>query len=272
MCDLADVEQALVELVGAAAYPNGTGQPSAVALPVKAYRGWPLANQLDTDMTATPPKVNVTVFPLSGMTRITTRYPRDWVADGPGPTSLTASITGSTVTIGGAPGVPQMVGIKSAGRGYVYPASNTDTPEIAAAALAALVPGATVLGATVICPADPKLMARVVGYSTIRRELMRQVQGFRITAWCPDRASRDAVGALISLTLAQNPFLALPDGGGRLLYAAADVDDVPTKDRLWRRDFRVTVEYPTTEVMTAPAMLWGIINQSVDGPVPDVTI
>ena len=281
MCDLSDVEQALVDLVAQALYPQGTSQPSAVGINASAYRGWPLAAQLDADMTATKvvngakvadPTANITVFPLAGMTRLTTRYPREWRADGPAPTSLTAAVSGHQVTLGGAAGLAQLVGIRCLGMAYVYQAEPTDTPESTAAALAALVPGAAVSGATVTCPADPKLKARVGGYATIRRELRRQVQGFRVTCWCPDRVSRDAVATCVDQAIAQHTFLTLPNGSGRLTYAAADVDDVPQKDRLWRRDFRVTVEYPTTEVQVAPAMMWGIVSQIVDEPIADTTV
>ena len=272
MCDLSDVEIALVGLVVDAVYPQGIAVSSVVGVPVAAYRGWPSATSLDLDLTGPAtkpagwtPTANVTVFPINGMTRDTTRFERRWVADGPSATTLTAVASGgTTVTISGASGVAQLVGIRSSGVAHVYPASATDTPETTAAALAAMVPGASVAGAIITLPFDRKLAARVGGYSTIRRELRRQVQGLRITVWAPDRASRDAIAKAIDAAIAGHTFLQLPDGPGRLRYVAADVDDVPIKAAIWKRDFRITVEYPTTESKVAPAMMWGVVQQSTD--------
>ena len=279
MADLSDVENALVALCAAAAYPGGTSEPSAVGVPLKVYRGWPSATALDNDLSGPSPKppgwtptANVSVFPISGMTRLTTRFPRAWLADGPGVTTLTATASaGTTVTVAGSSGVAQLVGIRSAGLAYVYPATTADNPSTAAAALAALVPGAVAAGPVITVPHDSRLAARVAGFTTIRRELRRQVQGIRITIWAPDRVSRDAIGAALDLAIARANFIDLPDGPGRLTYTAADVDDVPLKSAIWKRDFRLTVEYPTTEVAAAPAVLWGIAQQADDGQAdPDV--
>ena len=263
MSDLSDVLNALVKLCATALYPTPPATPSTpspvAGSVVSIYPGFPNPT-IEADLKNGIS--HVTAFVLNGMTRITTRRPREWVADGPGPTSLTATVSDSTVTIGGAAGVAQIIGIKSLGVPYTYAASVTDTPATAAASLGALVPGATVSGAVITCPVDRKLLARVVGYATIRRELRRQIQGFRISCWCPSPAVRDLIAKTIDVTLARNPFIPLPDGMERLQYVAPDVNDVPSKSNLWRRDFRITVEYPTTEVMTAPAMLWGTVSTS----------
>ena len=139
------------------------------------------------------------------------------------------------------------------GQAYVYAATATDTPATVAAALAAMVPGSNAVGSVLTVPYDAKLKARTCGFATIRRELRRQVQGIRLTIWAPDRASRDAIGKAVDLAISQTNFLQLYDGPCRLIYVAADVDDVPVKASIWKRDFRITVEYPSTETQIAPS-------------------
>ncbi len=269
MADLSDVETALVQLCADAAYPAGTDQPSACGVPVKAYRGWPSADALNADMAAGV--ANVSVFPISGMTRITTRFMREWLPDGPAATTLTATATSNVVTIAGAAGVPQLVGIRSRGRAYVYQATATDTPDTVATALAALVPGASDNGPMVTVPFDIRTLTRVSGYSTVRRELRRQTQGVRLTIWAPSRVARDAVASAVDQAVAGSDFLQLADGPARLLFMASDVDDVPTKDKIWKRDLRVTVEYATTQSQVVPGVLWGVVQETQNGAaLPDV--
>lgn len=62
------------------------------------------------------------------MTGITTRFMREWLADGPPATSLTAAATPTTATIGGVGGLAQLVGIRTGGRAYIYQATTSDTP------------------------------------------------------------------------------------------------------------------------------------------------
>lgn len=273
MADLSDVESALVDTIAAAIYPNGTVSPSALpaAVAVRTYRGSPNASKLSLDMTASIP--NISVFSLPGFTRETTRYPEDWEMLKLPVTTIAASVVGNHVTFSGTSGVPQFAGIRSGGIPYVYAATPADTPNTVAAALAALVPGATCAGAVVSVPPAPKLTARVLGFSTLGRELRRQKQGMKITFYAPTPALRDTVAAFVDVALSRVRFLALPDGYcGRLRYSGTFVDDVPQKEGLWKRDLRYTVDYPTTEIVVAPPMLWGVVQQAYDVPVSDAAI
>jgi hypothetical protein len=66
MADVSEVGEALVEIIAAAAYPNGTGQPSIGACDIMIYQGWPNPQTIDTDMAAG--KVHISVFPRPGDT------------------------------------------------------------------------------------------------------------------------------------------------------------------------------------------------------------
>ena len=55
---------ALVNVVSAALYPNGTSEASVPGPDCRIYRGWPNSAALDADLAAG--KINVTVFPGGG--------------------------------------------------------------------------------------------------------------------------------------------------------------------------------------------------------------
>ena len=71
MADQSDVEAVLVALASAALYPQGIDADSVCGQPCRVYRGWPNPLALDADLAAG--RVNVTVFPVDGATRNTTR-------------------------------------------------------------------------------------------------------------------------------------------------------------------------------------------------------
>lgn len=263
MADLADVEHALVGAVSAALYPAGVSagpMPASVAgPPVRVRRGWPLKESLDADLKQGI--ANVTVYSVPGSSRLTTRYPEAWRVAVPAVTTISALITGNQVVFSGTTGIAQLVGIRCGGVPYVVLAAPQDTPASVAAALAALIPGASSMGATVTVPNTVHLTARVIGYATLTRELRRQLQALRVTCWCPDSATRDGVAAAVDLAFAKAKFVVTSDQSAcRLLYAGTYPEDGPSKDALWRRDLRYSVDYPTTERKVAPAMLWGVVQ------------
>src|ERR1700744_3522544 len=107
MADTSDVENALKALVIAAVYPNGTSQPSIVAKDLFIERGWPVSAKLDTDLAAG--KAHISIFPPEGMEPNTTRWPREEQLLTAPVHTLTATVNGNTITIGGTVAVPQNV-------------------------------------------------------------------------------------------------------------------------------------------------------------------
>lgn len=137
MADISDVENALVTLCGATLYPNGSSSPSIVNANIRVYRGWPNSGQLDTDLLAGTS--HVTVAEQAGYSRLTGGYLCDSPTNVIGAVTLTASVAGSTVTLGGVPGSGQAVAVVVDGFGYSYTLTGADTLSTAAAALAAVV-------------------------------------------------------------------------------------------------------------------------------------
>jgi hypothetical protein len=265
MPNQADAENALVQLATTALYPSGTGDASAVGTTVRIYRGWPNAAALDADLAAG--NVNVTIFPVPSATRNTTRYPTTWHGCHATP-SLTVTVAGTTATFAGTASTGQLAGILVEGKAYVYRLGSNDTPALVAAVLGAAIMAdrpATVSGASVTTPGAVPI-ARTVADATATAEMRRQVQTFRITAWCPNPSLRDATCAALDPTFAATPFVTLADGSAsRLLFISTTTFDQSQDAALYRRDMLYSVEFPTTLAAVQPSMLFGTVG--LDGTV-----
>jgi hypothetical protein len=220
-----DAELALALLAANALYPTGFSGPSAVLATVRIYRGWPNAAALDADLAAG--RVNVTVFPVPGATRVTTRYPANPIAN-PAIPSLTVSVTDDTATFAGSAAVGQLAGILVDGKPYVYRTALNDTPALIAAILAAAINPdrpAIASGSSVFTPGSVPT-ARTAADATATSELRRQVQTFRVTAWCPTPDLRDATCAVLDPAFAATPFIPLADGTpARLTFVSTTTFD-----------------------------------------------
>jgi hypothetical protein len=272
MAELSEVESVLVSVITQALYPNGTGASSATGDRCKIYRGWPIPANLDADMKSG--FVNVSVFPMDAEQNVT-RYSADWLSNPTPPITLTMTVSGQTVTVGGTPRCPLNAAILVNGKAFIHPLQATDTPTSIATALAALInttTAATSLGPVVTVPGTAKLDARIGAVGTVIQELKRQKKSFRITIWCNHPLVRDAIAGIIDPALASLTFLSLTDGtGGRIRYDRTHPDDSSQKSGLYRRDLVYSVEYGTTRALKTAEVVSEVINisggQDGDGPV-----
>lgn len=274
MADVIDVQTALVALAAAALYPNGTGQPSAAGgVPCKVYAGWPTESQLDSDLAVGT--AHVTVFPRPEE-RNTTRFSQDWQPQTINSATLTLTINGQQITVGGVvppANNPHNLSILANGKPYVYAVQTSDTLNSIAAALAALIaadlPGTSAAGAVVNLPGTGRIGAARVGVTgTAIREVRRQERHFQITVWADTPTHRDAVAQPVDQVLATTKFLTMPDGfAARLIYRGSPVSDNMQKTRLFRRDLIYLVEYATTQAETETQITQEQLNVSarVDG-------
>jgi hypothetical protein len=260
----ADAEIALALLAATALYPTGLAGPSAVTATVRIFRGWPNAAALDADLAAG--RVNVTIFPVPGATRVTTRFPANPIANPTTPT-LTVSVTDNTATFSGNALAGQLAGLLVDGKPYVYRTANGDTPALVAAILAAAINAerpALCSGSSVFTPGTIPT-ARTAADATATTELRRQIQTFRITAWCPAPDLRDITCAALDPVFAATPFLTLSDGtAARLTFNSTTTFDQSQDASLYRRDLLYAVEFPTTLVATQPSMLFGTVGIGAD--------
>jgi len=261
MADQSDVENALVALAATALYPNGSGSPSLPGPDCRVYRGWPNSSALDTDLAAG--RINVTVFPQGEPGRNTTRYLQHWLGSPVQPT-LTATVSGVSVTIGGSASPGQLVGILVNNSSYVYSTQAGDTLDLVAANLASFARIDWIVslsGSSLAIPGAGRVVARVAAAAPVVQELRRQDQRFRITCWCPTPTTRDASTSAIDLLLAGFQFIDLADGTqGRIQYRGSLVFDQSQDALLYRRDLIYDVEYPTTITALQPAMLFGDVG------------
>jgi hypothetical protein len=258
MADQSDVENALVALAASAIYPNGSGSPSLPGPNCRIYRGWPNSAALNADLAAGV--INVTIFPRGEPGHNTSRYSQQWHGS-PTQTTLTASVSGVSVTIGGTAGPGQLVGILVNQASYVYCSQASDTPSTVAANLATSIRADWIVnmsGAVLTIPGAGTVLARVVASASVMQEARRQKQEFRITCWCPTPATRDVSASAVDLLLAGCQFIDLADGSqGRVQYRGTLVFDQSQDALLYRRDLLYDVEYPTIITALHPAMLFG---------------
>jgi hypothetical protein len=261
MADISDVEVALASAVGAALYPGGTGQATAGGYPCRIARGEPNAEALNSDLNAGI--INVTIRAIGKMARNTTRYFNDaQLGAAQPPVPLAVSMAGCVATFSGAGGAGAVAGVYASGAAYSHATVAGDTPASVAAALAALVPGATASGASLTLPATGGTpLAAVYGNAQVITELRRQEQGFAVmvSAHTPD--ARSAVAGVLDAALAAVDFLALADGSaGRLRYRSTEIDDVPSRANMWKRTLTYTVEFGTTATQTVTQAAFGVLT------------
>jgi hypothetical protein len=250
VADLSDVEAALVEAIGAAV--------SGVPFACRVYRGWPVPAALSASLAAGG--VDISVFPVPGSTRNTTR----WQASGilpPPPPALTVSVAGNAATFGGVASLGQVAGVAVGKATYVHRTAAGDSPELVASILAGAVEAdtrCTAMGATLTVAGVTTILARVAADATIVTELRRQAQDIRVSVWAPTPALRDTVAAMVDVGLAGAVFLDLPDRScARISYRSTESIDDAQDDSLYQRDLILEAEYATTVSGAAPAMLFG---------------
>jgi hypothetical protein len=257
MSDISDVQNALVAMVAAAVYPNGTGASSVSGKDIVVYAGWPTSSRLDADLVVE--KAHVTVFQTDVETN-KTRYGKDWADQTVNAAGLAIAAVGQQITITGALPVPyrqENVSIHIGIKVYVLAALAGDTPATLAAALAVLIavdwPGVAAAGGVITLPGAANITAALIGVTgTTVRVLRTQDRVFQITVWSATPAQREMIGAALDVALAAVERFTLPDGfGARLIYRNSHVTDQLQKAKLYRRDFQYSVEYSTTQAMAA---------------------
>jgi hypothetical protein len=276
MADQADVETALAGIVGGVLYPNGTLQPCAVpGVVCRVFRGWPTPAALEADLAAG--RVNVSIRAAAGSTRVTTRYSDEWSIPQPTQPTLSAVVQDTTVIFSGDAKAGQLAALLVDGRAVVHRTRDGDTPTGVAASLTAQLrqlgtspwDSASASGATVAVPGARQVIARIVADQTAIRETRRQRQNFTVTCWCPDPATRDAVGSIIDAVLSAVDFLALGDGtSGRLRFVDSVMTDRWEDLTLYRRDLTYSVDYATTITTVLPCLVVQGTEVSPNGQPP----
>ena len=279
MTDLAQIEKDVVTFIAAGIYPSAylpgdyaqtNVQWSGSYGHAKTYRGWPESANLNGDLAAG--YAHVSVFSEPGMSRLTTRWSPVWTQAVPAATpTITATVSGATVTIGGTVAAGQVIGVEHGPPANqvntVYRVLASDTLASIAASLAAGIPGASAAGAVLTVPSTIHLHATIEADQSAYFIARQQQQGIRVSVWCPTPSARDALASAVDIALTTIGLA--PDGTGFqgrwqtidgsqafLRYAGTFINDMPSKDRLWRRDLRVTVEFSQCITGTMPRVVF----------------
>ena len=294
MADTADVEKALVAACGSVLFPAGgyvlnSLAPSAVlaapptnpagtpvAVTCRLYRGWPGTDTLNSDLAKG--YANVSVYPDAGVGRNSTRYLTRWWPTSAATPTLTVSVTQltstSTLTLAGTLAAGQVVTVNVgpglAPQSYAYGVLASDTPSTIAAAVAALIPGASALGGAVSVPSNA-VVASVTQPGSgmwLTRQIM---QRYQVNIWAPSPHARDAVAGAVDAALAQTFRLTVPDASPTVMtYGGTLISDFPARQAEWNRRLLLMVEYCTTAVEALPTFAAGSTAAVVNGSTVDL--
>lgn len=255
MADSSDVEAAIVGLIVGALYPNGTSRPGAIASICSVERGWP--TEADIRQATTSGKQIIRVHAVSGMGADAERYLRIETGKAGLAPTLQVSLADPVATFSGASTAGLVVAVVSGGHAYSYTTVEADTPTSVAAAVAALITGATASGADVTLPDSggiPIVGVFASGVGTI--EIGRERQMFNISVWATSPDLRDAIMRTVNPALALTYRMTMPDGTTAIRIGKAiqfsGPDDMPSRAQVWRRDVRLAWEYPITLTQTLP--------------------
>lgn len=264
MPDLADIEAAMVNVITATLYPQGTSQESLLGVPCRIYRGWPTPATLNGDLTSGV--VNVTVAPDPDIGRTTTRFALSWTRHA-SEQALFAQVRDDKISVSGRPAVGQIIGVLVDGHAHIYQVRELDTIGGIAANLAAMIRSSRVVhlsGNDLIIPGVVQLVARTVTNGRTFREARRQERELRAVAWCPGPDLRDRIAGSIDHAFAGTPFLTIADDvQARITYKGTSIYDQAQNSQLYRRDLIYTAEYPTILIDDVPAMLFGDLGYNI---------
>jgi hypothetical protein len=258
VADLSDVEDALLQQLFLILYPNGLSAPSVLDATIHLYRGWPIPLALNSDISSGI--TNVSVFPLPGSTRNTTRWGSATYLVTSG-SALLVSASLNTVSFSGFTAAGQLAGVLIDNAAYVYAVQAGDTPGLVAASLAALirVDRICLLSGTMITVSGAtRIIARTTAAADELQEWGRQEQGLRVSVWAPSPIIRDTICGVIGGAMAPVNFLTLADTtSARIRYRSTATLDDGRDSYTYRRDIVYDVEYATTTPLTQPTMLFG---------------
>lgn len=253
MADESQVAEALATIIAGIVYPSGSDQPSIVGNTCRIYRGWPGAAALDADLL--DDVLNVSVFSRPGMVRNTTRWLQIEKPQPATPPTIAATVAGAVVTFAGTITAGNLVGIQIGTTGFGYQVQALDTLASIATYFATLL-GGTSAGPAVTVPTNKPVQANTLAQGTATRETRRTEQGFMVTVWAPDPATRDAVSAAIDNPLSDMPFIPVGIEVARLRFQTTMSSDKAENENLYRRDLIYHIEYGTQIVTTPPRALF----------------
>jgi hypothetical protein len=256
MADITDVETAMVNIVAAAIYPNGTSQasilpPNISNVPASASiaRGWPLPACLDADLPAG--NAQITVFPLGGSASQTYQLLDQTYTIQAATVATTATLSGNTVTVSGQPATGEFLTLIIDDMVIVSQGGTTTAAMLAALATEAQgkgYPGSSATATTLTIPAGHSLVMRQGGVGIQGKVIHRQKHSIMVTVWAPSDAVRTAAAIAADIALKEHIKITMPDTSQCILrYQRTMSSDQQEKAMIYRRDLIYEAEFATVE-------------------------
>jgi hypothetical protein len=209
MASLGDVLSVLVQNTTNAIYPNGLLNPSTAGVDTTIISGWPIRNKIDHVLSSG--KALVTVFPTNKV-KVVTKFERVFQELSKSIPTITATISGNTVNIGGNISVPQAVMVFVNGTAYSYEVQEADTLDDIANNISLLIPDSSAFGTVISIVGNVyKLSSTIINNGIAAYELSRQERVFLIRCWTTSPVIRDNIINSIDISFKKNYRITLPD-------------------------------------------------------------
>lgn len=246
MADVSQVGNALADMIAASIYPDGDESEPATGRQTRIFQGWPAPDQLLSDMANG--FVNVSIYPRNDEKQLS-HLLQDWTELGVQAPTITATVSGSSITIGGVNSqIQQTIAVIIGGNSWVYQVMPDDSVISIATALGAMVGG--IVSESIVTVSGGSITARVGTKGSLIKELRRQSRTFQVTVWAGCFDARDDASIFVDSALAENYRFCLPDGSVAMLrYLISIQDDGKQQAGIYRRDMLYQVEYATTKTI-----------------------
>jgi hypothetical protein len=248
MASLEQVRTAICNFIEGAVYPDGLSQPSVAGVDIEIAPLWPPPNYLERVFAAG--KAHVSVWEPPGTEKKTTLSFPEEIVTSTNTATLIMTVGNPTITLSGtitAGEIAVVVINKNSGSSYSYTVEVGDTLDTIASALAALIPGAAVVGTVITISSAWNIIARVSVITNIQKNLKRQKRLFWIVNWSPTIAIRNSISDAIDVALPETPYIPLDTlYSGRILYENHHSLGYLEKQKCYRDDFWISVDWETT--------------------------
>ncbi|MEN4587112.1 hypothetical protein ABEI17_21500 [Pantoea agglomerans] len=251
MASTDDVARYLARRVAGVVYPGGCQLPGIVNASVKIYPGWPVPGTLQQDIDNGG--VHISVWPLPTERKISTALGRPFRLMAKGKPTLQFTVNGTTIGVSGVASSLTNVLITLNRKTFSFHFRAGTTAGRAIHALSAALPKSFTVLSSVCIPLAEHLSISVTTAGTAVKELHRQIKDFQITVWAPAPGLRDRIGSAIDTALSEQCHIDLNDGApAQLLYTRQSDSDRSENWHVYRRDLIFSVNYATTQAITAP--------------------
>ncbi|MCS3401408.1 MULTISPECIES: hypothetical protein [Pantoea] len=259
MASVGDVCLFIAKQVEDTIYPGGNRLPGIINAAVKIYPGWPVPGSLESGIDAGG--VHISVWPLPAERKLSCALGRPWRILPECEPSLQITVNGNVISFSGVSSALTNVGLRLDGKDYSFQFRPQTTAEEAVKILSGAFPHIFTVGRSLYVLNAENISVTVTTAGLAVRELHRQVKDFQVTVWAPSPVLRERIGSAIDGTLSEQCHIDLNDGvPAQLLYLRQFDSDKAESWHVYRRDLFFSVNFATTQTMTAPEIIHAVVS------------